>query len=55
MVQPERNIGLRRRSLAFGATDHRANGTGRAVLLTRLAMLGYWHGASVVRPLGLSY
>jgi hypothetical protein len=54
-VQPERNIGLRWRSLAFGAIFSRASRAGRAVVLTRLAMLGSRHGASVVRPLGLSY
>ncbi len=49
-VQPERNIALRRRSLAFGAISRRSCGAGRAVVLTCLAMLGSRHGRRLCAP-----
>jgi hypothetical protein len=55
MIQPEREIDGLSNLRLFRAFYRRAVGNGRQAGLTRIAMLGYWHGAAVVRPRGLCY
>ena len=52
MIQPEREIDGLNDLRLFRAFYRRAVGNGRQAGLTRIAMLGFWHGAAVVRPRG---
>ena len=53
MIQPEREIDGLNDLRLLRAFYRRAGADRRQAGLTRIAMLGFWHGAAVVRPRGL--